>query len=133
MKYLKYFEQASAYEDYKNGSDYITPNVSYIVEIDNVKYEVGKQEAKQITFTLSISSTFVDFGELTFTCNEGDTWADLVAKGYEGFSISDDLPYYTNENGEFGICNDGPEVNYAHSNEVIEDGKTYYAFRAGWA
>ena len=36
-----------------------------------------------------------------------------------------------NENGEFGIYKDGPELNYAHSNEVIEDGKTYYGFRLG--
>ncbi len=30
MKYLKYFEESSAYETYKNGSDYVLPNVSYI-------------------------------------------------------------------------------------------------------
>ena len=38
-KYLNYFEQASAYEAYKNGSDYITPNVSYIEETKIVVYE----------------------------------------------------------------------------------------------
>lgn len=38
MKYLKYFEQASAYETYKNGSDYILPNVSYIVETEDVAF-----------------------------------------------------------------------------------------------
>ena len=37
MKYLKYFEQASAYESYKNGSDYVTPNVSYAAD-NNVVY-----------------------------------------------------------------------------------------------
>lgn len=39
MKYLKYFEQASAYEAYKNGSDYVLPNVSYVVETEGVSYE----------------------------------------------------------------------------------------------
>ena len=39
MKYLKYFEQASAYEAYKNGSDYILPNVSYVEENDTIFYE----------------------------------------------------------------------------------------------
>jgi hypothetical protein len=38
MKYLKYFEQASAYEAYKNGSDYVLPNVSYVVESDSVDF-----------------------------------------------------------------------------------------------
>ena len=39
MKHLKYFEQASAYEAYKNGSDYVLPNVSYVVETKEVWYE----------------------------------------------------------------------------------------------
>jgi hypothetical protein len=39
MKYLKYFEQASAYEAYKASSDYVTPNVSYVVETEGVSYE----------------------------------------------------------------------------------------------
>ena len=38
MKYLKYFEQASAYEAYKNGSDYILPNVSYVEGDNTVHY-----------------------------------------------------------------------------------------------
>jgi hypothetical protein len=41
MKYLKYFEQASVYEAYKNGSDFITPNVSYVEETNEVKYTRG--------------------------------------------------------------------------------------------
>ena len=39
MKYLKYFEQASAYEAYKNGSDYVLPNVSYVEETKGVSYQ----------------------------------------------------------------------------------------------
>ena len=39
MKYLKYFEQASAYEAYKNGSDFITPNVSYAKDNNVVYYD----------------------------------------------------------------------------------------------
>lgn len=132
MKHLKLFNYTTEYDTFKNGEEYILPNVSYIAETDGVIYAIGKQEAKQITFTLSLSNTMMQFGELTFTCNEGDTWADFVAKGYEGFSIYDDCPYYTNENGEFGIYKDGPEVNSAHNNEVIEDGKTYYGFKPGW-
>ena len=32
LELKQYYEQASAYETYKNGSDYVTPNVSYIKE-----------------------------------------------------------------------------------------------------
>ena len=38
MKYLKYFEETDAYEAYKNGSDFITPNVSYTVDTKKVYY-----------------------------------------------------------------------------------------------
>ena len=38
MKYLKYFEQASAYEAYKNGSEFVLPNVSYVEDINVVYY-----------------------------------------------------------------------------------------------
>ena len=33
MKYLKYFETEAGYASYKNGSDFVTPNVSYVVEL----------------------------------------------------------------------------------------------------
>ena len=39
MKYLKYFEQASDYEAYKNGSDYVLPNVSFIEDVKDVSYD----------------------------------------------------------------------------------------------
>lgn len=38
MKYLKYFEEAAAYEAYKNGSDYVLPNVSFIEENTSVRF-----------------------------------------------------------------------------------------------
>lgn len=39
MKYLKQFKQASEYEAFKESEDYVTPNVSYIVEDGNINYE----------------------------------------------------------------------------------------------
>lgn len=39
MKYVKLFEQHADYEAYKNGGDYITPNVSYCVDNNEVHYE----------------------------------------------------------------------------------------------
>ena len=38
-KYLKLFNDTASYEVWKNGEDYITPNVSYIEEIKGVSYE----------------------------------------------------------------------------------------------
>ena len=39
MKYLKKFNQASEYEAFKVGDGYVTPNVSYVEEINCVNYE----------------------------------------------------------------------------------------------
>ena len=39
MKYLKKFETTSQFDDFKNGSEWITPNVSYIVEANNVNFQ----------------------------------------------------------------------------------------------
>lgn len=39
MKYLKYFQKASEYTEYKSSSDYVTPNVSYVVEGSFVDYK----------------------------------------------------------------------------------------------
>jgi hypothetical protein len=38
MKYLKKFNQASEYEAFKAGDEYITPNVSYIEDGNLVKF-----------------------------------------------------------------------------------------------
>ena len=38
MKYLKLFNQASEYEAFKVGDEYVTPNVSYVVENTSVKF-----------------------------------------------------------------------------------------------
>ena len=38
MKYLKKFNQASEYEVFKESEDFITPNVSYIVDGSEVKF-----------------------------------------------------------------------------------------------
>jgi hypothetical protein len=38
MKHLKLFNDAASYEAFKNSEDFVTPNVSYIEEINEVKY-----------------------------------------------------------------------------------------------
>ena len=41
MKHLKLFDNAASYEVWKNGEDYVTPNVSYVEENDTIFYEDG--------------------------------------------------------------------------------------------
>lgn len=42
MKYLKYFKTEAGYASFKNGSDYVLPNVSYVVETKDVNYAPKK-------------------------------------------------------------------------------------------
>ena len=39
MKYLKYFQESSEYTEFKNSSDYVLPNVSYVVAANGIYYE----------------------------------------------------------------------------------------------
>ena len=39
MKYLKYFQESSEYTEFKNSSDYVLPNVSYVVAANDIYYE----------------------------------------------------------------------------------------------
>lgn len=83
MKYLKCFEQASAYEAYKNGSDYVLPNVSYIVETNDVSFEPYVQkdmsnyltiEALEDGLTAKLSINTCEY------CVDGDdNWKPLAA------------------------------------------------------
>ena len=44
MKYLKKFEVASEYDAFKNGKDYVLPNVSWIAASNTVMYGILKTE-----------------------------------------------------------------------------------------
>jgi hypothetical protein len=39
MKYLKYFQEDSEYIQFKDSSDYVLPNVSYVVAANSIYYE----------------------------------------------------------------------------------------------
>ena len=125
MKYLKYFEELSAYEAYKNGSDFITPNVSYIEEIKGVSY-IPKVEEPTQTYNM------VDLG-----LPSGLLWADrnIGASSPEDFGLYfqwGDTVGYTAEqvaNGEkvfnwdsyFDTTNHGSTfIKYTTSNEILQ-------------
>ena len=56
MKYLKYFNLTSDYEAYKNGSEFIAPNVSYVVDNNIVCYNPYEVETR-IVCTYNITDT----------------------------------------------------------------------------
>lgn len=48
MKYIKKFRTESDYQTFKQSSDWVTPNISYMEEEKGVKYNI-----KKLAFTLS--------------------------------------------------------------------------------
>ena len=83
MKYLKYFEDSSAYEVYKNSGDYVLPNVSFIEDVKDVSYEPYVNlltvnyltiEALEDGLTTSLSVNDCEY------CIDGDgNWKSLAA------------------------------------------------------
>ena len=84
MKYLKYFKEALSYEAYKNGSDYVLPNVSYVEETKEVSYDPYMPadirdtyltiEALEDGLTASLSTNACEY------CIDGDgNWKSLTA------------------------------------------------------
>lgn len=76
MKYLKYFKEASAYEAYKTGSDYVLPNVSYVVEMNGVIYEPP--------FKIEIPSPYIEYARIQHidgTLYTADEWNAAKTKG----------------------------------------------------
>lgn len=84
MKYLKYFEEASAYEAYKNGSDYVLPNVSFIEDVAVVMFNPNAKPTNLIEFTID---------SVPYQAEEGMTWLDFVNSEYS----NDDFYTDTNE------------------------------------
>lgn len=75
MKYLKYFKDASAYEAYKNGSDYVTPNVSFIEKNDGVMFNPRLKNLIKAWYNVTS-----DYSRC-FTCYDGNGVVSLTVDG----------------------------------------------------
>ena len=83
MKYIKKFETHSGYETYKEGRNYLTPNVSYCVDLDEVhfqKYIPHDYSKDYLTFVALEDGTFqFTKAGLSYSTDNGDTWTALNA------------------------------------------------------
>ena len=130
MKYVKLFEQHADYEAYKNGGDYITPNVSYCVDNNEVHYEKFYDPYNGHEYVdLGLPS-----GTLWAKCNVGATtetdygmyfqWGDTqgytsaqvgVETGKKGFAWAD---------YKYGTYDSSDITNYGMTKYNGTDGKT---------
>ena len=103
MKYLKYFETDAAYASYKNGSDYVLPNVSYVLDGSKLFYNPYynlKNGTIYATFnatsdnmvaiydTSNVKSLIVDDKQISFDITEGSTIINIIG---ENITMNDDM------------------------------------------
>ena len=89
MKYLKHFETEAQYEVFKGENEYILPNVSYIKQNNDVKYNpYQKQEVELISFIVS-DPFYTVFG----TAEKGMTFREWYNSNYftESMSTFEDI------------------------------------------
>ena len=104
MKHLKKFNEISEYDTFKNSSDYILPNVSYIVEDNSVCFE---NETKKEQYFPNNTIIYTSKWQLTETSDVSNS-----KTGYPGL--------YTN-----GFSNDGKLLTIVNHMFTKNDGESY--------
>jgi hypothetical protein len=108
MKYLKYFKTEADYTTYKDGEDFILPNVSYVVDANSVFYHVVKTETGDYKIFLvekknisGLTYNMVDLG-----LPSGLLWADrnVGASAPEDFGTYFSWGETTGYNASTGYC-----------------------------
>lgn len=103
MKHLKLFENTQSYDNFKNGDDFILPNVSYILEgsklfynpYSNLKngtiyatFNATSDNMVAIYDTSNVKSLIVDDKEISFDITEGSTIINIIG---ENITMNDDM------------------------------------------
>lgn len=80
MKHLKKFQTNADYQAFRGGGDWVTPNVSVIVEDDTIMFEPFADAVSLITFTVHMTE---------YQTKEGMTWEEWCDSEYNvnGFYI----------------------------------------------
>ena len=89
MKYLKKFQTETEYQEYKNGDEYITPNLSGIVYKDQIKYNKYVNPTKTFTIINNVYTGTGSFTEVKLKFDEGMTWVDFMNSQYNTVGIFD--------------------------------------------
>lgn len=129
MKYLKYFEELSAYETYKNGSDYIEPNISYIEENKGIVYipKSGGSVAYVGASIYGLDGKFYTPEEWTLSGKSGDQAVGVaVSNGRHSFVIHPSI-----EQGNLKWSNTkNVAVPYIGEYETLEEVEKYLGGRS---
>ena len=98
MKYIRRFKTSSDYEVFKNGSDWITPNIVYINENSNLYLQPyvndGEESGGGSNLTFPITLVEGDNGEIGIS-----VYQYILTKGTDTVHLSDkEIIYITHHN-----------------------------------
>lgn len=111
VDYIKLFETMSEYEAFTNSEEFVKPNVSYVKNTNEVKFNPNAASANLIEFTVD---------GISYQAEEGMTWQDFVDSNYnDGYVVIN--RGYVNCGGA-RIDNEG---SYVLASDVIVNGRTY--------
>ena len=80
MKYLKLFNNHTAYETFESGGTMVKPNVSHCIQENEVHYNPRTWADEYLTFEALEDGTFsFNQNDLQYSVDEGDTWETLAA------------------------------------------------------
>lgn len=79
MKYLKVFKNASDYQEFRGGGDYMTPNICLLEDNYNIVLEPKGEVLKQFSILrMGLSQTERKY----FNFKEGMTWGEWINSEY---------------------------------------------------
>ena len=81
MKYIKLLQTQDQYTAFKNSADFVTPNVSYIVNTDSVHYVNGDSSNNTIEFSIKWYN-FETEEVSTYVAEKDMTFSEWVASEY---------------------------------------------------
>jgi hypothetical protein len=138
MKHLKLFKTAQDKEAWKNGENYITPNVIYINESDVIEYNPTSLSVLSLqTFTAypEVANKIVTIFNKYCSNYENVSFMNIIIDAnfnYEGINYVPGYAYITLSNPEDGTCEDvecklsTEDLNYLQSISFIDtDGNVH--------
>ena len=100
MKYLKLFENHTGYEAYKSSQDYLTPNVSYCVDRNEVHFEKYVRDySKEYLTTKALGTGTISFNilyamgteyitSISYSTDNGNTWITITNEDNKESNLS---------------------------------------------
>lgn len=122
-EYIKLFQNHTQYEAYKNSANYVTPNVSYCEQQDEVHYNPWAETRLITTFDIDIN----DFDDSDLRLYFDDFPVDKCEDEYDG-----DMAAFKQEAIDFIDDGSPEELNeYRYTGETYEyDGEEYYLWES---